>query len=1145
MTFSLKSIGSLLFIVGWVCWSGGCFRETALPQDSPENTLSVSGWLQGYSSTLSGGTITYPSPHPDVNSALLVRSLDANDFISWETEPLPEDFQQEFATFVWIFGMDVDSAPRSYTFFVNGRDWFQFDNPRDNSQREWEIPGNKDARLHFRTTKIDRHGDVFGYAALRFPVSSLEKGKPVQLKVAGESAGSRVWYMTFQSGIQEEALALPQPALVRQGERTLQPVFVHMVHMGDPESIKITAPGSEAQEVQLSFGFNRIVLYLPPALTKQKQALTVYRANQEEVRIDFTREPVPSWYVYLVHHTHTDIGYTRPQTEILAEHLRFIDYALDYCDKTDAYPNDARFRWTCEAAWAVDEYLKVRPPQQIRRLQKRIKQGRIEVTALPFNLSEIADENILARSLAPLLRFKNHGINVTTAMQNDVNGIAWCLADYFPDAGVRFLTMGQHGHRARIPFDTPTAFWWESPSGRRVLAFRADHYNTGNFWGIHTGQFEGTEEALLQYLSDLQERAYPFDRVAVQYAGYFTDNSPPATVGCDFIRNWNIKYVQPHLRSATAQEFFAYLEQSQGSELPVHRVAWPDWWSDGFGSSARETSAARTAQTELIANQGILSMARMAGISLPADVFRRLEKIESALLFWDEHTMGAAESISDPNSQNSLIQWAEKSAYVWEALKENRLLREAAMGLMQESLPKLEVPSLVVFNTLGSPRSGLVEAYIDHEILPPGKNFDIVDDNQTALSVQKSRSRADGTYWIIRAEDIPAFGYRILRILPQATNLPELRETRIEENVMENQFYRIKLDGTLGCICSWVDKESGTELIDPESPWQLGQFIHERISNRAQLERFRLLGKERDSLTDVRLEKGSEGAIWKSLFWSGSTEAASEGTRLRCELRLFNQEKRLELHYTLFKKNTTSPEAIYVAFPFKLPGGEIIYDVQGGSLKPGKEQLEGTSADWHALQNFCVVQGSSEQIVLSSPEIPLVHFGGLNLGKFPYIAQIDNSHVYSWVMNNYWVTNFRASQQGEFRWSYALTSSKQGDLSRATVFGWETRIPLLARIFPSVRTHPGQVRSRSFIEIDAPNVLLISTSPASPGSEIILHVRETQGISTEFSVVSPFKGNRKFRLQESNVLGEPLAQPLSRPSLQPFETKFFRLIGLD
>jgi hypothetical protein len=96
------------------------------------------------------------------------------------------------------------------------------------------------------------------------------------------------------------------------------------------------------------------------------------------------------WTVYLTQHTHTDIGYTRPQTEILPEHLRYIDYALDYCDLTDDLPEDARFRWTCETAWAVREHVRTRPAKQLERLRRRMAEGRIEVCGLLLNMSEIA-----------------------------------------------------------------------------------------------------------------------------------------------------------------------------------------------------------------------------------------------------------------------------------------------------------------------------------------------------------------------------------------------------------------------------------------------------------------------------------------------------------------------------------------------------------------------------------------------------------------------------------------------------------------------------------------------------------------------------------------------------------------------------------
>jgi len=43
----------------------------------------------------------------------------------------------------------------------------------------------------------------------------------------------------------------------------------------------------------------------------------------------------------------------------------------------------------------TQEYLNTRPAAQIERLMQRIKEGRIEVTAMLFNMAEIADENIM------------------------------------------------------------------------------------------------------------------------------------------------------------------------------------------------------------------------------------------------------------------------------------------------------------------------------------------------------------------------------------------------------------------------------------------------------------------------------------------------------------------------------------------------------------------------------------------------------------------------------------------------------------------------------------------------------------------------------------------------------------------------------
>jgi alpha-mannosidase len=61
----------------------------------------------------------------------------------------------------------------------------------------------------------------------------------------------------------------------------------------------------------------------------------------------------------------------------------------------------------------------------------------------------------------------------------------------------------------------------------------------------------------------------------------------------DMIRQWNEKYTWPKLKTASATGFFEEMEARYGNTFQVIRGAWPDWWTDGFGASAREVAATR------------------------------------------------------------------------------------------------------------------------------------------------------------------------------------------------------------------------------------------------------------------------------------------------------------------------------------------------------------------------------------------------------------------------------------------------------------------------------------------------------------------------------------------------------------------------
>jgi hypothetical protein len=893
----------------------------------------------------------------------------------------------------------------------------------------------------------------------------------------------------------------------------------------------------------LPVGETQVQIRIPP-ITQSGPAAIELRSST--IRREFIDVPVTAprpWLVYLVQHTHTDIGYTRPQSEMLAEHLRFIDYALDCCDATDDYPDDAKFRWTCEVSWTVREYFARRPARQIERFKKRVAEGRIEVTGMFVNMSEISTESSLAASLQPVREFKDAGIPVRLAMQNDVNGAAWCLVDYFQEAGIKYLTMGINATRSLLAFDRPTAFWWESPAGRRILAFRPDHYHIANLKKIHEGNLEVFEGNLSKYLGGLQRAGYPFDRISMQYSGYFTDNSPPATSECDLIKAWNSKYSRPKLRIATASEFLDYLATQHADELPVYRQAWPDWWTDGFGSAARETAASRQAHADMLATQGLLAIAALTGEPPRSDTTARTMAVHDAITFYDEHTFGSSLSVEDPTVESTMVQWGQKGSYAWDGVKQAAMLREEAVGALQHLTPQDHQPRLTVFNTLNWTRSGMVAVFIELDLLGRGVKGRFVDEEtKEELAAQPFYERPEGTFWSIWAKDVPPLGCKRYRIERAGTWTPPAPPDPAKRTI-ENAWYRLTVDASAGAVDSLFDKELGRELIEKQSPWRLGQLIYERIEGGGR--EFLKDAFRRTSVRNASLQPGLGGPVYKSIALRADLDGF-EPNSVRVEIRLYEAQKRLELCFDARKLPVRQGEGVYVAFPFQWAGGKLVYEAQGGMVTPGENQIHRSSSDWQTVQNFAALRGNDGQIIWGSTEIPLVQFGDLNCGKWQTTARLANPFIYSWVMNNYWFTNFRATQEGQFKWSYYLTSAADPSNATATRFGWGSRVPLVARVLPPGKSRAWATGSSpasptSLLECKAPNLLLAEARPAWHGPGIILQWREVEGRSATFDLADqPFAPHLRSA-DEVNVLEEVIKADCRSLSFAPREVKFLRL----
>ena len=89
--------------------------------------------------------------------------------------------------------------------------------------------------------------------------------------------------------------------------------------------------------------------------------------------------------VDLIHHSHTDIGYTELPSVCREMQVRFLDAALDAC------LNSPRFRWTAEVLLTVDDWWRASPQPRRRRLLEVVSRGQMDIMALPFNQAPFLD----------------------------------------------------------------------------------------------------------------------------------------------------------------------------------------------------------------------------------------------------------------------------------------------------------------------------------------------------------------------------------------------------------------------------------------------------------------------------------------------------------------------------------------------------------------------------------------------------------------------------------------------------------------------------------------------------------------------------------------------------------------------------------
>jgi alpha-mannosidase len=155
---------------------------------------------------------------------------------------------------------------------------------------------------------------------------------------------------------------------------------------------------------------------------------------------------------------------------------------------------------------------------------------------------------------------------------------------------------------------------------------------------------------------------------------------------------------------------------------------------------------------------------------------------------------------------------------------------------------------------------------------------------------------------------------------------------------------------------------------------------------------------------------------------------------------------------------------------------------------------------------------SAQQNGLSATVMPLdaalVTLGDINRGQWPDHFGTRTGTIFSYVMNNYWDTNYRAGQGGHFRFRYIITSAPGTDDAQLSRMGWEEMTPLekdeITTQDKALNT-PGPLNGRlaSLLHANDPDLVLTTWKPAEDGRGTILRFLDLGGATRTVTVETP------------------------------------------
>jgi len=762
---------------------------------------------------------------------------------------------------------------------------------------------------------------------------------------------------------------------------------------------------------------------------------------------------------------------------------------------------DPAYTFTMENMLNLMEYVE-RHPDRAEEIARLTREGRMEWGATfnqPYE-SLYSGEQLIRQAYFGRLWIKRNfpGADARVYFNPDVPGRAAQMPQILAKSGIPYMVMSRY-HEG--------LYRWASPDGTAVLAYSPGHYgNASSFLNAAPADGAGAIlEKLAKWSGYYAARGLPPEYPLLNSV----DFSQPTDFG-GLIRHWNGTGPRSGpaaavMQYSTARRFFEAIDAA-GPKLETITGERPGLWLYIHGPTHHwAVSAQREASRLLPAAEAFSTVRALLDGNFSAYPAGRLGLAWMAAIYPDHGWGGKEGQVTDR---------LFRKKYEFARDEGQALLDEALTGIAGRIAfkPEKGIP-IVVFNPLSWAQTAPVKAHVS----PLGTGYRVVDADGRPARMDTRPVGTSGSSAVQAVEfvatDVPALGYRTYYLVQREPNTGDGRRavTDPPPTTIENDFYRLGL--APGGLASLYDKELGREVLDTRKFLGFEVFTMRSVGNGAgefgrvqqpTMEGFDTTSRHRPVWRYIADESGPVKRVY-------AFEQPLSGCTVRERLIVYSTIKRIDCEVSLLGWDGAPYREFRLAVPVAAADkGRVAYEIPLGVLEVGSGEAKGTGGPAYGnlvydellsdirpreVQNF-LYAGDRDFGVTLTTSVAVNDYEDPTDSPVPYpvlqpilLASRRSCHGEgNWYL-----------QEGDHQYRFSLTSHAAGWRNgyRAGIAAGNPLIAIMAVSSPAGGDLP---EAKSFLPIEAPNIILSAMKKAEDGDGVILRIYDIEGKDTEAPV---------------------------------------------